>query len=45
VTGGLRKLHRDLHLYCSQNKIRMIKKGGMRRAGHVARMGDRREAY
>ena len=28
MTGGLRKLHRDLH--CSQNNIRMIKKGKMR---------------
>ena len=31
--------------YCSPNFIRMVKSRRMRRAGHVARMGDRRGAY
>jgi hypothetical protein len=46
VTGGWRKLHNeDLHnLYSSPNIIRMIKSRGMRWAGHVARMGEKRNA-
>ena len=43
MAGGLRKLHGDVH--CSQNYIRMIKKGRIRWAGLVARMGDRKVAY
>jgi hypothetical protein len=47
VTGGWRKLHnkklRDL--YSSPSIIRMIKLSGMRWAGHVARMGEKRKAY
>jgi hypothetical protein len=47
VTGGWRTLHnvelRDL--YSSPSTIRMIKSGRMRWAGHVARMGEKRNAY
>jgi len=32
-------------LYCSPNIIRMIKSRRMRWVGHVARMGDRSDAY
>jgi hypothetical protein len=47
VTGGWRKLHIDeLHdLYSSPNIIRMTKSRRMRWAGHVARMGEKRNAY
>jgi hypothetical protein len=46
-TGEWRKLHNDeLHnLYSSPNKIRTIKSRRMRWAGHVARMGEKRNAY
>jgi hypothetical protein len=46
VTGDWRKLHNEeLHnLYFSPNIIRMIKSRRMRWAGHVARMGRRRNA-
>jgi hypothetical protein len=42
-----RKLHNEeLHNLCSlPNIIRMIKSRRMRWAGHVARMGDKRNAY
>jgi hypothetical protein len=44
VTGGWRKLHEEVHnLYSSS--IRMIKSRRMRWAGHVARMGKKRNAY
>jgi hypothetical protein len=45
--GGWRKLHNEeLHnLYSSQSIIRMIKSRRMRWAGHVARMGEKRNAY
>jgi hypothetical protein len=47
VTGKWRKLHieelRDL--YSSPNIIRIIKSRRMRWAGHVARMGEKRNAY
>jgi hypothetical protein len=47
VTGDWRKLHNEeLHnLYSSPNIIRMIKSGRMRWAGHVARMGTKRNAF
>ena len=47
VTGYWRKLHNYglSDLYSSPNIIRMIKSRGMRWAGHVARIGDRRGAY
>jgi hypothetical protein len=46
VTGGWRKLHNEeLHnLYSSPSKIRMIKSRRMRWEGHVARMGEKRNA-
>jgi hypothetical protein len=42
-----RKLHnKELHnLYSSSNIIRMIKSRRMRRAGHVARIRKKRNAY
>jgi hypothetical protein len=47
VIGGWRKLHNEeLHnLYCSPSIIRMIKSRRMRWAGHVAGMGEKRNAY
>jgi hypothetical protein len=47
VTGGWRKLHNEeLHnLYSLPNIIRIIKSRRMTRAGHVARMGAKRNAY
>jgi hypothetical protein len=47
VTGEWRKLHnKELHdLYSSPNIIRMMKSRRMRWAGHVARMGEKRNAY
>jgi hypothetical protein len=47
VTGGWRKLHnQDLHnLYSSPSKIRIIKSRRMRWAGHLARMGEKRNVY
>jgi hypothetical protein len=47
VTGGWRKLHNgELHnLYSSPSIIRMIKSRRMRWAGHVTRIGEKRNAY
>jgi hypothetical protein len=47
VTGGWRKLHNEeLHnLYSSSSIIRIIKPRRMRWAGHVARMGEKRNGY
>jgi hypothetical protein len=47
VIGGGRKVHNEeLHnLYCSPSIIRIIKSRRMRWAGHVARMGEKRNAY
>jgi hypothetical protein len=47
VTGDWRKLHNEeLHnLYSSPNIIRMIKSKRMRWVGHVARVGETRNAY
>jgi hypothetical protein len=47
VTGGWRKLHNvELHdLYSSPSIIRIINLGKMKWAGHVARMGAKRNVY
>jgi hypothetical protein len=47
VTGGWRKLHNEelYNLYSSRSIIRIIKSRRMRWAGHVARMGEKRNAY
>jgi hypothetical protein len=47
VTGGWRKLYnQELHyLYSSPSIIRIIKSRRMRWAGHVARMGEKRNVY
>jgi hypothetical protein len=47
VTGGWRKLHNEeLHnLYSSPSIIRIIKSRRMKWAGHVARMGEKRNVY
>jgi hypothetical protein len=47
VTGGWRKLHnKELHdLYSSPSISRIIKSRRMRWAGHVARMGEKRNTY
>jgi hypothetical protein len=47
VTGESRKLHNEElnDLYCSPDIVRVIKSRGMRWAGHVAGMGERRRAY
>jgi hypothetical protein len=47
VTGEWRKLHNEeLHdLYSSPSIIRIIKPRRMRWAGHIARMGEKRNAY
>jgi hypothetical protein len=42
VTGEWRKLHNE-ELYTSASIVRVIKSGRMRWAGHVARMGERRD--
>jgi hypothetical protein len=47
VTGDWRKLHNEeLHnLYSSSDIIRQVKSRRMRRAGHVARMGEGTKVY
>jgi hypothetical protein len=47
VTGGWRKLRNEelRDLYSSPSIIRIIKSRRMRWAGHVARMGEKRDAY
>ena len=47
VTGEWRKLHSEElnDMYSSPSIVQVIKSRGMRRAGHVARMGVRRGAY
>jgi hypothetical protein len=47
ITGGWRKLHSEelRTMYLSPNIIRIIKSRRMKWAGHVARMGEKRNAY
>jgi hypothetical protein len=47
VTGGWRKLHNlELHnLYSSPSIIRIIKSRRMSWAGHMARMGEKKNVY
>jgi hypothetical protein len=47
VTGGWRKLRTEelRDLYPFPSKVRIIKSGRMRWAGHVARMGEKINAY
>jgi hypothetical protein len=47
VTGEWRKLHKKelQDLYSSPSIIRLIKSRRMRWVGHVARMGENRNAY
>jgi hypothetical protein len=47
VTGEWRKLHNEelRDLYSSPSIIRIVKSRKMRWAGHVARMGEKRNAY
>jgi hypothetical protein len=47
LSGEWRKLYNeDLHdMYSSPSIIRIIKEMRMRWAGHVGRMGDKRNAY
>jgi hypothetical protein len=47
VTGGWRKLHNEelRDLYSSPNITRVIKSRRMRGAGHVARIGEKRNVY
>ena len=47
VTGEWRKLHNEElnDLYSSPNIVRVIKSRGMRWAGRVSRMGERRGLY
>jgi hypothetical protein len=46
VIGGWRKLHNEIHnMYCSPSIIRIIKSRRVSWAGHVARMGEKKNAY
>jgi len=46
VVGSWTVLHNELHnLYASPNIVRVIKSTGVRCAGHVAHMGEMRNAY
>jgi hypothetical protein len=46
LTGGWRRLHNEFHnLHASPNIIQVIISRWVRRAGHVARMGEMRNAY
>jgi hypothetical protein len=47
VRGGWRKLHNEElhHLYSSPSIVRIIKSKRLRWAGHVARMGEKRNVY
>jgi hypothetical protein len=46
VAGGCKRLHNELHnFYASQNIVKVIKSRRMTFSGHVARMGEIRNAY
>ena len=47
VTGEWRKLHNEelRYLYSLPNIVRVVKSRRMRRAGHVARMGEGRDVH
>jgi hypothetical protein len=47
MTGEWRKVHNEElnDMYCSPNIFRVTKSKRMRRAGHIARMGERRGVY
>jgi hypothetical protein len=47
VTGEWKKLHNKEHhdLYFSPSIIKIIKSRRMRLAGHIARMGEKRNSY
>jgi hypothetical protein len=47
VTGEWRKLHNEelYKLHSSPSIIKIIKSKNVRRVGHVARMGEKRNAY
>jgi hypothetical protein len=46
VTGGWRRLHSEFHnLHASSNIIRVIKLRRLRWVGHVAHVGEMRNAY
>ena len=45
VKGELSKLHNELNDLSSPNVVWVIKLRRMRHAGHVARMGERRDVY
>jgi hypothetical protein len=47
ITGECRRLrNKEIYdIYSSPNIIRVTKERKIRRTGHVARMGDRRDAY
>jgi hypothetical protein len=47
ATGDWRKLHNEelRDFYSSSSKIKIIKSRGIRWTGHVARMGEKRNAY
>jgi hypothetical protein len=47
ATGGWRRLHYEecRNLYASPNTFRLIKSRGMRWIGHVACMGEMRNAF
>jgi hypothetical protein len=47
VTGGWRELHNEdlCDLYSSPSLIRIIKSRRMKWAGHVARIGEKRNAH
>jgi hypothetical protein len=47
ITGKWRRLHKEelYALHSAPNIIRVFKSRGLRWAGHIARMGQRRGAY